>query len=68
MKSNSYYTREEVVKLIRQRMGTHTQEEFAAQVGISYQLLSNILIGSRSPGQKILKFLKLRKEVGYRKA
>lgn len=68
MKNGSYYTREEVVKLIRQRMGTNTQEEFAAQVGISYQLLSNILIGSRSPGQKILKFLKLVKEVSYRKA
>jgi transcriptional regulator with XRE-family HTH domain len=68
MKSNSYYSADDVIKLLKVRQGTRTQEDFAAEIGISYQLLSNVILGSRSPGNKILKFLKLRKEVGYRKA
>ena len=68
MKSNSYYSADDVVKLLRVRQGMRTQEDFAAEIGISYQLLSNVLLKSRAPGAKILRFLKLRKEVGYRKA
>ena len=68
MKNGSYYSADDVVKLLRVRQGTRTQEDFAAEIGISYQLLSNVLLKSRAPGAKILRFLNLRKEVGYRKA
>ena len=67
MKNGSYFTADDVVKILRVRQGTKTQEEFAAQIGISFQLLSNVILMSRAPGKKILSFLKLRKEVVYRK-
>ena len=65
MKSNSYYAVEDVIKLLKTRQGTRTQEDFAGEIGISFQLLSNVLMAKRMPGQKILKFLKLKKQVVY---
>lgn len=67
MKSNSYYSAEDVVKMLKVRQGTKTQEEFASEIGISFQLYSNVALMSRSPGKKILKFLGLRKVVLYEK-
>jgi len=52
------YTSEELVALLRDRMGTMTQQQFAAELGISYQLLSQILKGDRSVGNDlVLKYL-----------
>jgi transcriptional regulator with XRE-family HTH domain len=44
-----------------------TQNEFARQLGISPQFLSDILKGNRSPGTAVLERLGLEKRVIYRR-
>ena len=65
MMANNYYTREEVVKMLRQRQGSRESVELAQEIGISPQLMSGIFVGNRQPNEKVLKFLKLRKQVVY---
>ena len=66
--TNNYYSRDDVVKLLKQRQGGKTTTDFAEEIGISMQLLSSVLLGSRQPGTAILKFLKLRKAVVYQRS
>jgi transcriptional regulator with XRE-family HTH domain len=54
-------TDQEVLQLIRFSQGDRSLREFAKEVGVSAAYLSDILRGNRSPGEKILKFFKLKK-------
>jgi len=68
MKSPTYFTIDDVKKVLRAKQGSRTLEEFAAEVGVSFQLISNILLDRRAPGTKILKYLGFRKVTLYRRA
>jgi len=65
---SAYYTREDVVKLLKSRQGSKTLADFSDEIGISFQLLSAVFNGTRQPNGKLLKFLKLRKATVYTKA
>lgn len=66
--SNSFYTREDVVALLKQRQGSKTSSDFAEEIGISVQLLSSVLNGTRNPAGEVLKYLRLKKRVVYGKS
>ncbi len=52
------YTSEELVSMLKDRQGVMTQVQFAAELQISFQLLSQILKGDRSVGnENVLKYL-----------
>lgn len=52
------YTDAELVALLKERIGGKTLVEWSAEVGISFQLASDILRGRRSVGNpKVLEFL-----------
>jgi plasmid maintenance system antidote protein VapI len=58
MKQPAAYTSEELVAMLKNRQGGQTQVQFAAELGISMQFLSQVLNGSRSVGNEtILKYL-----------
>lgn len=65
--SNNYYTLEEVVKLLKQAQGSKTITDLASDIGVSMQLLSAVLAGNRKPAGKILKYLKIKKAIVYRR-
>lgn len=54
-------TKEQVIELLKKRMGKRTQREFAAQIGVREQYLSDVLNGRRDPGPTILAHLELEK-------
>jgi len=52
------YTEEELVMLLKDRQAGMTQMELAADIGISFQMLSDIFRGTRSVGcDKVLAYL-----------
>lgn len=52
------YTEEELVMLLKDRQAGMTQTELAAEIGISFQMLSDIFRGTRSVGNElVLKYL-----------
>lgn len=55
------YTQDEVIEMIRKRIGNKTQREFALEIGVSQQYLNDILQGRRTPGPSILGYLGLEK-------
>ena len=58
VKPETPYTSEELVQMLRDRQGGATQIQFAAEIGISNTLLSDIYLGRRSIGNdKILAYL-----------
>lgn len=61
-----YLTSEEVIAMMKNRQGGKPQSEFAEEMDVSPQLLSEIYRGNRSPGTKILKNLGVEKCVVYR--
>ena len=61
------YSAEEVLGLLRDKQGNRTQTEFAVEIGVTNQYLSDVLNGRRGPtGPAILRYLGL--EVGYSRA
>ena len=57
-KQPSPYTAEELVSLLKDRQGVMTQVQFAAELQISFQLLSQVYKGDRSvSNEKILAYL-----------
>jgi DNA-binding Lrp family transcriptional regulator len=48
---------DEIIKILKQRIGFQTQREFAKQVGISEKNLSDILHGRRRPQKNLCDFL-----------
>ena len=52
------YTAGELREMLRDRIGGLTQQQAAKEIGISYQLLSQVLKGDRSVGNsEVLKYL-----------
>lgn len=52
------YTEEELRDALRDRQAGQTLQQFAAEVGISFQFLSQILNGTRSVNnERVLEFL-----------
>ena len=52
------YTASELREMLRDRIGGLTQQQAAKEIGISYQLLSQVLKGDRSVGNElVLKYL-----------
>lgn len=52
-------TRDDIILLLRKRQGTRTQTELAADIGVSKQYLSDVVLGHRDPGPAILEYLGL---------
>ena len=67
MTPNVFFSTVEVLAMMKQRQGTRDQNTFAQEIGISFQLLSDIYRGTRNPGEQVLKYLDLEKTVMYRK-
>lgn len=61
-----YLSTADVVAMMKSRQGGKQQSEFAEEMKVSPQLLSEIYRGNRSPGTKILKNLGVEKCVVYR--
>jgi AraC-like DNA-binding protein len=62
-----YLNTDQVVQLLDDKRADRTLEEFAAEVGVSYQYLGHIFRRVRTPGRGILKYLGLRKITVYQK-
>lgn len=60
-------TTEQVVELLDEKRADRTLEQFAEEVGVSYQYLGHIFRRVRTPGREILKYLGLRKVTFYQK-
>lgn len=58
----------QVLNLIRGRIGNGTQAEVAKLWGVSPAYLCDVLRGHREPGERILKPLGLKREVRYVRA
>lgn len=58
-------TTEQVLNLIRGRIGNGRQVEIAKLWGISPSYLCDVLKGQREPGEKILKPLGLERKINY---
>ncbi len=54
-----YLRKDDVVAELARRRGDQTLQDFAAVVGVSYQLLAKVLNGEQDPGPKILQYLGL---------
>lgn len=51
------YTKSDVAALLREIQGDRTQTEFAAEIGVSFQYLNDVLHQRRGPGPAILNYL-----------
>jgi transcriptional regulator with XRE-family HTH domain len=67
MPQNILFSTVDVLAMLKQRQGVRDQNTFAQEIGISFQLLSDIYRGTRNPGQQVLRYLDLEKMVAYRK-
>ena len=61
MRKHPKLTREEVVKKLKEKQGTRSLRRFAEELGISAAYLSDIYLGRRGVGPKVLQFLGLAK-------
>ena len=53
------YTQEDVIAMMRKAIGKGTAKDYAEQLGVSQQYLSDVLRGRRQPGPTILERLGL---------
>jgi transcriptional regulator with XRE-family HTH domain len=56
------------IKLLETNLRNLSQSDLAGRIGISPQLLCDILKGRREPNEKVFRFLGIEKRVTYRKA
>ena len=49
----------EVVAMLKKKQGVRLQQELAAEIRVSPQFLSNVLVGVRKPDKNILNYLML---------
>jgi hypothetical protein len=54
---------EDVITLLKKKMGDRTQLDFARELDISPQFLNDLLRGRRDPSDKILDYLGLKREI-----
>jgi len=59
------YSRDEVLEMLRERQGEGTQQELAADLGITPQYLCDVFQGKRHLGAKILEALGMYREWSY---
>jgi hypothetical protein len=62
-----YLTSDQVVAMLEAKRGDRTLEEFADEVGVSYQFLGHIFRRVRAPGREVLRYLGLRRIILYQK-
>ena len=62
-----HYTREDLLKLLREKQGDRTAKQLAEELGITPQYLSDVFLGKRDPGESILEGLGLKKSTKYEK-
>ena len=60
-------TSDDVLDLLVARRASRTLEEFAEEVGVSYQFLGHILRKARPPGKEVLKYLGLKRVILYQR-
>lgn len=61
-----HLSQDDVVMILKRETDkAGSQKAYAAAIGVSAQYLSEVLAGTRAPGEKILKALGLRKIVVY---
>lgn len=60
-----YVTISDIIEELQDTLRGTTQKELAAAMGISTQYLSDILHYRRSPGQKVLRYLRLGESTFY---
>lgn len=58
-------TESDVVNLLKKEQGERTAAQFAKEIGISPQYLSDVFTRRRSPGPAILEYLGLRRNESY---
>ena len=63
-----YLDLDQVVSLLEIKRGDRTLEEFAEEVGVSYQFLGHIFRKVRPPGKDVLRYLGLRKVTLYQRS
>lgn len=59
------YSRDEVLEILRKRQGEGTQNELADDLGVSSAYLSDVFLGRRDVGVKILEALGMYREWSY---
>lgn len=58
-------TRHQVIELLKAKRGSRTLESIAAEIGVTFQYLGHVIDdGTRTPGEKVLKWLGLREVKG----
>lgn len=57
---------EQVIDLMKRRQGQRSAKEFAEELGISPQYLSDIYLSRRDPGPAVLEKLGIERETVYR--
>jgi hypothetical protein len=68
MQRSEYYTADDLLEMLKLRQGGYTQVQYAAEIGISPQLLSFIYQGVRTVGNdKVLAYLAPRGKVFVQK-
>lgn len=63
-----YLTESQVLRLMRRDIGAGSQAEYAAVVGVSPQLICDVLHGRRNIPERVLARLSLVEQRVYRKA
>ena len=59
------YSRDEVLEILRKRQGQGTQNDLAESLGVSSAYLSDVFLGRRDLGVKILEALGMYREWSY---
>ena len=59
------YSRDEVLEILRKRQGEGTQNKLADDLGVSSAYLSDVFLGRRDVGVKILDALGMYREWSY---
>lgn len=54
-------TEEDVISIIRAEQGDKSLRKFAAEIGITAAYLSDLYLGRRSPGEKVLGYFGIEK-------
>ncbi len=54
---------DDVVQLLKKKQGERTQKEMAEDIGVSPQYIHDVLTGARTPSDKILDYLGLKREI-----
>jgi len=52
-----------VIELLRKRVEGSSQKELAEDIGVSQQYINDLIHGRRTPSDKILKYLGLKREI-----